>query len=41
MQITRPTTENHAKALKTIPQVKLPETDPVMGAKGPLIRLWR
>jgi len=41
MQITRPTTENHAKALKTIPQVKLPQTDPVMGAKGPLIRLWR
>jgi uncharacterized protein YjlB len=41
MQITRPTAENHAKALKTIPQVKLPETDPVMGAKGPLVRLWK
>jgi len=41
MQITRPTPENHAKALKTIPQVKLPNTDPVMGADGPLVRLWR
>ena len=41
MQITRPTAENHAKALKTIPQVKLPQTDPVMGADGPLVRLWK
>jgi uncharacterized protein YjlB len=40
MQITRPTPENHAKALKTIPQVKLPKTDPVMGRDGPLVRLW-
>ena len=29
MQITRPTPENHAKAMKTIPEVKLPATDPV------------
>jgi uncharacterized protein YjlB len=41
MQITRPTRENHAKALKTIPAVKLPNTDPVTGAKGPLVRLWK
>jgi uncharacterized protein YjlB len=41
MQITRPTPENHRKALKTIPEVKLPNTDPVMGAKGPLVRLWK
>jgi uncharacterized protein YjlB len=41
MQITRPTPENHARALKTIPQVKVPKTDPVMGADGPLVRLWR
>ena len=41
MQITRPTPENHAKALQTIPQVKLPEADPVMGPDGPLVRLWR
>ena len=32
MQITRPTPENHAKALKTIPEVKLPKTDPVRGS---------
>ena len=41
MQITRPTLENHAKALKTIPAVPLPKSDPVMGADGPLVRLWR
>jgi uncharacterized protein YjlB len=41
MQVTRPTPENHAKALKTIPQVKLPRTDPVMGESGPLLRLWK
>ncbi|WP_407176763.1 cupin domain-containing protein [Bradyrhizobium sp. STM 3562] len=41
MEITRPTPENHAKALKTIPQVGVPETDPVMGKDGPLVRLWR
>ena len=41
MQVTRPTPENHAKALKTIPQVALPKTDPVMGGNGPLVRLWK
>lgn len=41
MQITRPTPENHAKALKTIPEVALPESDPVLGKDGPLLRLWR
>jgi uncharacterized protein YjlB len=41
MQITRPTPENHAKALKTIPEVKVPETDPVMGQNGALVRLWK
>jgi uncharacterized protein YjlB len=41
MQITRPTPENHKKALDTIPAVKLPKTDPVMGAEGPLVRLWK
>ena len=40
MQVTLPTPENHEKALKTIPQVKLPKTDPVMGEDGPLGRLW-
>jgi uncharacterized protein YjlB len=41
MHVTRPTPENHRKALKTIPEVKLPETDPVMGEDGPLLRLWK
>src|ERR1700688_281444 len=41
MQVTRPTPENHARALQTIPQVKLPKSDPVLGADGPLVRLWR
>ena len=41
MQITRPTPENHAKALTTIPEVKLPRTDPVLGAEGPLVKLWK
>ena len=31
----------HAKALQTIPQVPLPDTDPVFGKHGPLLRLWR
>jgi len=40
MQVTRPTPENQRKALKTIPQVKLPKTDPVTGEDGALVRLW-
>jgi uncharacterized protein YjlB len=31
----------HAKALQTIPKVPLPESDPVSGKQGPLLRLWR
>ena len=41
MHITRPTPENYRKALKTIPEVALPKTDPVMGEDGPLVRLWK
>ena len=41
MDLQRPTPENHARALKTIPLVKLPTTDPVMGADGPLVWMWR
>ena len=40
MRVTRPTPDNHRKALKTIPQVKLPKTDPVTGKDGALVRLW-
>jgi uncharacterized protein YjlB len=31
----------HARALTTIPNVPRPATDPVFGADGPLITLWR
>jgi uncharacterized protein YjlB len=41
MQITRPTAENHEKALKTIPEVALPKTDPVLGQQGGLVKLWK
>ena len=41
MEITRPTPENHAKALQTIPKVALPPADPVTGQHGALMRLWR
>jgi uncharacterized protein YjlB len=40
MQVTRPTPENHAAALKTIPEVRLPDSDPVVGKDGPLVKLW-
>ena len=30
----------HAKAMKTIPHVPLPDSDPVYGKQGPLLRLW-
>ncbi len=40
MHVTLPTPENYRKALKTIPEVKLPKTDPVRGENGPLARLW-
>jgi uncharacterized protein YjlB len=40
MQITRPTFENYLGALRSIPAVELPKTDPVHGENGPLIRLW-
>ena len=41
MDLVRPTPEAHAKALKTISQVAVPKTDPVLGAAGPLVKLWK
>lgn len=41
MDLVRPNKQAHAKALTTIPRVAVPETDPVSGAHGPLVRLWK
>jgi uncharacterized protein YjlB len=41
MHVTLPTPENYLAAQKSIPAVKRPRTDPVRGADGPLIRLWK
>jgi uncharacterized protein YjlB len=41
MQVTQPTPENHARALLTIPEVSLPKSDPILGADGPLVKLWQ
>ncbi|CAN5247016.1 hypothetical protein BH11PSE4_BH11PSE4_37860 [soil metagenome] len=40
MHVTLPTPENYRRALKSIPAVSLPESDPVNGARGPLTTLW-
>ncbi len=39
--LVRPSKEAHARALQTIPQVPLLKSDPVFGARGPVVRLWR
>jgi uncharacterized protein YjlB len=31
----------HARAVETIPKVPLPDSDPLHGASGPLIKLWQ
>ena len=33
--------EEHARALKTIPKVGRPRKDPVYGTKGPLMSAWK
>lgn len=41
MQVTRPTPGNYRRALTVIPKVKLPKNDPVFGADGPLVQIWK
>jgi uncharacterized protein YjlB len=39
--LCRATPDDHARARGTIPTVARPQTDPLYGADGPLMRLWR
>ena len=39
--LCRGSSSEHAKALVSIPLVPLPETDPLLGAQGPAVKLWR
>jgi uncharacterized protein YjlB len=39
--LCRATPSEHARALATIPMVPLPATDPLYGADGPLLALWK
>ena len=39
--LCRGSRREHTKARETIPRVPLPDTDPVFGKRGPLLRLWR
>jgi uncharacterized protein YjlB len=41
MDLVRPSKAAHATALQTIPKVAVPKTDPVLGADGPLVKLWK
>ena len=41
VEITRATPQNYARALQTIPQVPMPNSDPVLGENGPLLKLWK
>ena len=33
--------DEHARAVRMIPKVRLPSKDPVFGKKGPLKKLWK
>jgi uncharacterized protein YjlB len=33
--------EDHARAVKTVPKVAKPRKDPVFGGRGPLVTLWK
>jgi uncharacterized protein YjlB len=39
--LCRGSRHEHSRALETIPQVPLPDSDPVFGKQGPLLRLWQ
>lgn len=39
--LCRGSKDEHDKALKAIPNVPLPNSDPVLGKNGPLVELWR
>ena len=36
-----PSVEEHARAVKAVRKVVRPRSDPVLGAKGPLLELWQ
>jgi uncharacterized protein YjlB len=38
--LCRATPQDHARARETIPKVVRPQTDPLYGTDGPLLRLW-
>jgi uncharacterized protein YjlB len=37
----RPTAEDHQRSVKSVEKVRRPRKDPVFGAKGPLLKLWK
>jgi uncharacterized protein YjlB len=39
--VCRPTAEEHERSVKSVEKVKRPRKDPVFGAKGPLLKLWK
>ena len=37
----RPTAEDHERSVKSVEKVKRPGKDPVFGARGQLLKLWK